>query len=314
MAPFETSHRPVLLEEAIGWLRPAPGAVFVDGTVGGGGHAEALLAAVGPSGRVYGIDRDATALERAAARLERFGPRFVPIVGNHGDVQRLLAGEGVFAIDGALADLGLSSDQLDDPARGFSFRLEGPLDMRMDPRSGATAADLLASLPELGIRDILSEFGEERRAGSIARAIVRRRDRDPITRTEELAALVEKTLGPAARRFRIHPATRTFQALRIAVNRELDTVDRFVLGASSLLRRSGRIAMISFHSLEDRAVKQAFRGLAQRCICPPGLPLCGCGRENLVKILTGRPVSPSEDELERNPRSRSAKLRVAERL
>jgi 16S rRNA (cytosine1402-N4)-methyltransferase len=288
--------------------------VFVDGTVGGGGHSEALLVGVGAAGRVYGIDRDPAALERAAARLERFGPRFVPIPGNHGDVQRLLADEGVFAIDGAIADLGLSSDQLDDPARGFSFRLEGPLDMRMDPRSGATAADLLASLPESEIRDILHEFGEERRAGAIARAIVRRRAREPITRTEQLAALVEQTLGPGARRFKIHPATRTFQALRIAVNRELDTVDRFVAGASSLLRRGGRIALISFHSLEDRAVKQSLRGLAQRCICPPGLPLCGCGREDLVKILTARPIAPSPEEIERNPRSRSAKLRVAERL
>ena len=315
MAPYEGSHVPVLLNEAIGFLRAQPGGVFVDGTLGGGGHTEALLEATAPTGRVYGIDRDPDAIHRASDRLERFGPRFVPLLGNHGDVQSLLANEGVFAVDGAVADLGLSSDQLEDPSRGFSFQHDGPLDMRMDPRSGASAADLLANLPEAQIKSILWEFGEERRAGSIARAIVRHRESGgPIRRSGQLAALVEHAAGPGARRFRIHPATRTFQALRIAVNHELDTIDRFIHGATSLLRRDGRIVMISFHSLEDRSVKQTLRGLAHRCVCPPGLPVCGCGREDIVHLLTARPVRPSDDEVERNPRSRSARLRAAERL
>ena len=315
VAPYEGSHLPVLLDEALALLRPRPGGVFVDGTLGAGGHAEALLEATAPAGRVYGIDRDPEAIERASQRLERFGPRFVPILGNHGDVQSLLANEGVFAVDGALADLGLSSDQLEDPARGFSFQLDGPLDMRMDTRGGTTAADLLASLPEAQIKTLLWEYGEERRAGAIARAIVRHRDSGAgLRRTLQLAALVERAAGPGARRFRIHPATRTFQALRIAVNRELDTIDRFIGGATSLLRREGRIVVISFHSLEDRSAKQTLRGLAHRCICPSGLPRCGCGREDVIRLLTARPVRPSDEEVERNPRSRSARLRAAERL
>jgi len=204
--------------------------------------------------------------------------------------------------------------QLDDPGRGFSFRADGPLDMRMNPGAGRTAAELLASLSEEELREILWRFGEERRSRAIARAIVRQREARPLTGTLQLAELVERTLGPEARRWRIHPATRTFQALRIAVNDELTdlatTVERF----ATRLRPGGRLAVIAFHSLEDRAVKHTLRSLADRCSCPPGLPVCGCGNQDLVRILTRKPVCPSTVEIESNPRSRSAKLRAAERI
>ncbi len=234
--------------------------------------------------------------------------------GNHTDLLKLLRQRGVFAVDGVLFDLGVSSLQLGDPQRGFSFRGDGPLDMRMDPRSGPTAADLLASSTEQELRQLIWSYGEERRAGAIARAIVDQRERQPLTRTVELAELVERVLGPGAQRYRIHPATRTFQALRIAVNREVDDLERLVTESTSVLRRGGRIAVIAYHSLEDRAVKHAMKLLAERCVCPPKLPLCGCGRENLLKIVTAKPVRPSVSEVNRNPRARSAKLRVGERL
>jgi 16S rRNA (cytosine1402-N4)-methyltransferase len=308
------SHLPVLATEALSLLAPPRGATVVDLTLGAGGHAERLLEAVGPEGRVLGIDRDPEAIVHATARLRRFGSRFVPLRGDYRDLVTLLSGAGVFAVEGILADLGISSLQLDDPRRGFSFRLDGPLDMRMDPTSGPSAADLLATLTEAEIRTILRTYGEEKLAGPIARAVVRERARRPLERTRQLSDVVERVAGPAARRYRIHPATRTFQALRIAVNREVEGLEKLVADSVSLLRRGGRIAVISFHSLEDRAVKSALRALAERCVCPPGLPVCGCGRENLVRVLTSRPIAPSPREVESNPRSRSARLRAAERL
>jgi 16S rRNA (cytosine1402-N4)-methyltransferase len=305
-------HRPVLLRETLELLRPAAGATIVDATLGPGGHAESLLARVGPGGRVIGIDRDPAAIAFAQNRLARFGEQFVALQGDHRELASLLEGT---LVDGVLADLGISSYQLDDPSRGFAFSTDGPLDMRMDPRSGGpTAADLLATLEASELKDIIATWGEERYAGAIARAIVRERSKKPIVTTGELAALLERVAGPAARRFRIHPATRTFQALRIAVNREIEGIPELIEGAVSLLRPGGRLAVISFHSLEDRAVKTSMYGLAHRCVCPPGLPVCGCGRANLVRILTSRPVVPGPDETNANPRSRSAKLRVAERL
>lgn len=308
-------HRSVLLRECVELLRPAPGGLFVDATLGPGGHAEALLEATAPDGTVIGIDRDPSTIAWAEARLARFGERFRAIHGDHRDLRALLHEGGIFVADGILADLGISSFQLDDPERGFSFLTDGPLDMRMDPRSGGpTAADLLRTAPEAEIRRILRVYGEEKLAAPIARAIVRRREAGGLHTTHELAALVERVAGPAARRFRIHPATRTFQALRIAVNDEIEGLESFVSDAVSLLRRGGRLAVIAFHSLEDRAIKHAMRSLAERCICPPGLPVCGCGREDLVRIVTARPVVPGGEEVERNPRSRSAKLRSVERL
>ncbi len=307
-------HIPVLLRETVEALRPAPGQMFVDCTVGAGGHAEALLEASSPDGRLLGIDRDGAAVAVARRRLARFGDRACIDRGDYRKVLEIARSAGFFAVDGIVADLGVSTMQLDDPSRGFSFRRDGPLDMRMDPSCGGpTAADLLATLPEIEIRRILRVYGEERLAAPIARALVRRRESAPIRTTFELAALVERVAGPAARRFAIHPATRTFQGLRIAVNRELDGLDAFVTDAVSLLRRGGRLAVITFHSLEDRAIKHAMRALAARCICPPGLPVCGCGRENVVRVLTAKPVVPSRRETDANPRARSAKLRAVER-
>ena len=314
LVPRSRGHQPVLLDEVVRLLAQRPGATVVDATLGDGGHAEALLRAVGAGGRVVGIERDPRALERVRERLEACGEAFLALHGRHEELPDLLRGAGLFAVDGVLLDLGVSSLQLDDPARGFSFRADGPLDMRMDPSGGATAADLLARESEAGLRRILRGWGEERRAAAIARALVERRRRAPITRTRELAELVERVAGPAARRYRIHPATRTFQALRIAVNGELVGLERLVVDAVSLLRRGGRLVVIAYHSLEDRPVKQALRALADRCTCPPGLAVCGCGRENLIRILTRRPLRPSAAEVERNPRSRSARLRAGERL
>jgi 16S rRNA (cytosine1402-N4)-methyltransferase len=314
VVPLPVPHRSVLVEETLSLLAPLRGATVVDLTLGPGGHAERLLEAVGPEGRVFGIDRDPEAIEHATRRLRDFGGRFVALRGDYRDLVALLHGAGVYAVEAILADLGISSLQLDDPRRGFSFQLDGPLDMRMDPSSGPSAADLLATLSEGEIKEILKTYGEERFAGPIARAVVRERARGPLLRTRQLSEVVERTAGASARRYRIHPATRTFQALRIAVNREVEGLEKLAADAVSLLRRGGRLAIISFHSLEDRAVKTSFRAMAERCICPPGLPVCGCGRENHLRILTPRPVTPSPEEIASNPRSRSARLRAAERL
>jgi 16S rRNA (cytosine1402-N4)-methyltransferase len=308
-------HAPVLLEESIGWLRPRRDGVYVDATLGPGGHAEAVLDRLSADGRLVGIDRDPRALELAGERLARFGTRFLPLHGDYRDLADLLRRAGVFAVDGVLADLGISSAQLDDPARGLSFRTDGPLDMRLDPTvQELTAADLLAQSGELELRRILRDYGEERLAGPIAKAIVRTRVVQPLRTTGQLRDLVERVAGPAARRYAIHPATRTFQALRIAVNDELSGLDTLVTSAASLLRRGGRLVIIAFHSLEDRAIKHAMRDLAQRCTCPPGLPVCGCGRENILTVLTPRAVRPGAREIAANPRARSARLRAAERL
>lgn len=307
-------HEPVLLREALALLAPKQGSTIVDATLGAGGHAEALLEAVGPTGRVVGIDRDPSAVELARQRLARFGQRFTPLVGDHRDLPRLLDQAGIQEIACALFDLGLNSMQLEDPQRGFSFMHDGPLDMRMDPRGGATAAQLLADLSEEELRRMLWRFGEEPLARPIARAIVRRRAERPLLRTRELAELVQRAVGPRSRRSRIHPATRTFQALRITVNQELAGLEQLLEQVVARLGPGGRTVWISFHSLEDRPVKRAMRSLAQRCTCPPRLPVCACGKKALVRILTPRPLRPSAAEVERNPRARSAKLRAAEKL
>ena len=315
LTSFDVPHRSVLLRESLEALRVSPGATVVDATLGPGGHAASLLESVGAEGRVIGIDRDPEAIALAKERLACFGNRFIALRGDHRDLVAMLHAENIVVVDAVLADLGISSRQLDDPERGFSFTADGPLDMRMDPHGGdPSAAELVATLDAISLRDIIATWGEERIAGRIARAIVREREKQPITTTAQLAALVEQTAGPAARRFKIHPATRTFQALRIAVNREIEGLPALVTGAVSLLRRGGRIAVISFHSLEDRAIKTTMHGLAHRCVCPPGLPVCGCGREDIVRLITTRPLLPGPVEIASNPRSRSAKLRVAERL
>lgn len=312
--PPSDRHEPVLLVETLNWLSPEPGQTLVDATLGLGGHAAAILERVGTEGRVLGIDRDPVALEQATRRLSSGPGRFEAIRGNHRDLVELLSARGIDRVDGIVFDLGVSSMQLDTAERGFSFRFDGPLDMRMDPDSPTTAADLIAELSEEQLRRILWSYGEERRARAIARAVVRERQDNALERTGQLVRLVERVAGPAARRQRIHPATRTFQALRIAVNEEIDELGRTLEDAVSLLPSGGRLAVISFHSLEDRAVKRTLRSLASRCTCPSGLPLCGCGREDLVRLPGRKAVRPTEAETQRNPRARSARLRLAEKL
>lgn len=306
-------HRPVLLHEALEALACRPGGLWIDGTIGAGGHAEAILRASSPDGRLIGCDRDAEILEYARRRLAPFGKRAELRHSNHRDLPDLLAELDCGPADGILLDLGVSSLQFDDASRGFSFQQEGPLDMRMDRSRPTTAADLVNRLSKLELRSLLSRYGEERAAGRIAGAIVRARESEPIRTTTRLARIVSTAAGPARSR-RIHPATRTFQALRIAVNEELDGLDQRLEDLSARLAAGGRMAVIAFHSLEDRVVKQTFRSLSHRCRCPRSMPVCACGRPDLMRVVTGRAVRPSAAEIDANPRSRSARLRAAERL
>src|SRR5215207_9414744 len=307
-------HRPVLLKESVRLLAPERGGLFVDATLGLGGHSEAILEASTET-RVVGFDRDPEALALASERLARFGPRFRAVHSDFRESARVLAEQGERELSGVLADLGVSSLQFDSPARGFSFRHDAPLDMRMDASGDEeTAAELLARLPEEEIARIIYEYGEERRSRRIARWIVERREEGrPVETTKDLADLVARAAGHK-RGERIHPATRTFQALRIAVNRELEGLGEFVETSVDLLRAGGRLAVISFHSLEDRIVKRALRRLAGQCECDPRLPRCECGARRAVEILTKRPVVPTEEEAEANPRARSAKLRACSKL
>jgi 16S rRNA (cytosine1402-N4)-methyltransferase len=305
-------HRPVLLRETIELLAAERGGLFVDCTVGLGGHSEAILQASSDA-QVLGLDRDEEALELARKRLAEFGGRFRAVHADFRELTRVLARAEVSAPRGILADLGVSSWQLDSPSRGFSFRHEAPLDMRMDRSSGETAAELLGRLPEVEIARLIFEFGEERHSRRIARRIVERREAgEPIKTTTELAELVERAIGGKQRR--IHPATRTFQALRIAVNRELEDLSQFVAVAIDALEPQGRLAVISFHSLEDRIVKRTLLKLSGRCQCPPRAPQCTCGARKAVAVLTKRPVIPNEAETAENARARSAKLRAAQKL
>ena len=304
-------HDPVLLSEITEYLKPSrEDGTLVDATVGLGGHAEALLERY-PGVRLVAIDRDPAALERSRERLARFAGRVTFVRGRHEQLIDILKQHGTESVSGILADLGVSSMQLDDASRGFSFRFDAPLDMRMGPDS-RSAADLVNTLDESSLADILRQYGEEPMAKRIARAIVEARSEAPIDTTSRLSAVI-RSVKRAKKPHDIDPATLTFQALRIAANEELIELDRFVTDAVSVLEAGARIAIISFHSLEDRIVKRAFRRLAGECICPPGLPVCGCGATEIVKVLTGRPLTASEEEVNRNPRSRSAKLRVAEK-
>ncbi|MGB8508382.1 MAG: 16S rRNA (cytosine(1402)-N(4))-methyltransferase RsmH [Pyrinomonadaceae bacterium] len=310
----DAPHRPVLLQETIRLLAPERGGLFVDATLGLGGHSEAILEA-SPLVRVFGIDRDPEALTFARERLKRFGERFRAVHANHQELARVMREAGETEACGVLADLGVSSLQFDTAERGFSFRYDAPLDMRMDATSEEeTASELLARLPEEEIARIIFEYGEERKSRRIARWIVERRERgEPIETTARLAELVARAVGHK-RSDRIHPATRTFQALRIAVNRELEGLGEFVETAVDLLQVQGRLAVISFHSLEDRVVKRTLRRLSGQCECGPRVPVCQCGARKAVEILTRRPVTASDAEMEENARARSAKLRACLKL
>jgi 16S rRNA (cytosine1402-N4)-methyltransferase len=304
-------HEPVLYSEVLEALRPSrDDGTLVDATVGLGGHAEGLLERY-PGARLIAIDRDPEALRRSQERLARFGDRVTFRRGRHESLIDILKQLQVDKVSGLLADLGVSSMQLDDAQRGFSFRYDAPLDMRMGSE-GPTAADLVNGTDEAELARILRDWGEEPLARRIARAIVSAREEARIETTTQLAEIIRSV--KRAKKHEIDPATLTFQALRIATNEELVGLDRFVDDAVEALEPGARVAIISFHSLEDRIVKRAFRRLEGECTCPPGMPVCGCGAKEVVKVLTGRPVIASEEELDRNPRSRSAKLRVAEKV
>ena len=307
-------HTSVLLAETLHFLEPERGGVFVDCTLGMGGHSEAILESA-PAASIIGIDRDPQAIEKAAARLGKFGLRFRPVEADFREIKGVLQEMRQTQVTGVLADLGVSSWQLDAPERGFSFRFDAPLDMRMNAESGEpTAAELLKTLSEEEIANLIYEYGEERFSRRIARRIVEKRETgEPVETTDQLAEVVAKAVK-AGRHERIHPATRTFQALRIAVNRELENLDLFLQDAVDVLEPNGKLAVISFHSLEDRIVKKTFRKLAGVCECPPRLPVCQCEAVRKVEILTNRPVVPDEAEMQANPRARSAKLRVCRRL
>jgi 16S rRNA (cytosine1402-N4)-methyltransferase len=295
-----TEHVPVLLTEVLAALQPRSGGRYLDGTLGGGGHAAAILAASVPDGRLLGLDRDSAAIERVAARLQAESSRIELVQSDFRDLARVARERGFVPCNGVLLDLGLSSDQLASPERGFSFQLDGPLDMRFDRAHGPTAADLLNTSDESELADIFFHYGEERRSRRLAKVVVERRRSRPFARTVDLVEAVETALG--GRRGRLHPATRAFQALRIAVNDELGALEQALTGAVEVLEARGRLAVISFHSLEDRIVKRFIR--------THSTPEAGLG----LKDLARKPLVAGDDERERNPRSRSAKLRIAERL
>ena len=303
------SHKPVLYQKILDVLRPHAGGIYVDGTVGAGGHAWGILEASSPDGKLIGFDLDPQALEIAREKLASFGDRFVLVHASYTRLTEQLDALGVDSVDGILLDLGLSSMQLAAADRGFSFQEDGPLDMRFDPEAKTGAADLVNHLPENDLADLIYQYGEERYARRIAAAIVAVR---PIGTTAELAELVAKAVPGG--RSRIHPATRTFQALRIAVNDELASVEAVLPQAVDALKAGGRLAVIAFHSLEDRIVKRYFRRQSGDCVCPPESPICTCEHQATIKEVARKPIRPTEAETRSNPRARSARLRVAEKL
>jgi 16S rRNA (cytosine1402-N4)-methyltransferase len=301
-------HVPVMVGQVVRGLRPRPGARLVDATVGLGGHAEALLDAA-PGARLLGLDRDPAALAVAAERLGRFADRVRLRQNSFAELAAELTDEGWDGADAVLLDLGVSSLQLDTAARGFSFRQAGPLDMRMDPGGELTAATVVNTWDERALTSAIAELGEEPRARAVARAIVRAR---PLESTGHLADVVARAVGGG--RPGLHPATRTFQAIRIVVNDELGVLERFLADGWQRLRAGGRLAILAYHSLEDRRVKEAFRRWAASCLCPPGLPVCTCGWTATARVLTARPLRPTAEEIAANPRARSARLRIVERI
>ena len=306
--PASTPHRPVLYQQTIEYLAPKSPGLYLDCTAGAGGHSEGILQASSPNGLLLALDLDPLAISLTQSRLASFGERANVVQASYLEAAGILQRMGWNALDGILMDLGVSSMQLDQQTRGFSFRYDAPLDMRFDPNKGPSAADLLNSLSEKDLADLIWKYGEERFSRRIARKIVENR---PLRTTFQLAELVRSASG--ASKGKIDPATRTFQAIRIAVNDELNAIEKAIPSLIALLKPKGRLAVISFHSLEDRLVKQAFRQESIDCLCPPEQLLCTCGHQASVKILTNKPVTASEDEIAGNPRARSAKLRVLEK-
>jgi 16S rRNA (cytosine1402-N4)-methyltransferase len=307
-------HIPVLAEEVISLLQPHPGQIFVDGTLGGGGHASRIAEHLQPGGTLVVIDQDPTALEAGQAALSALHLTIIPIHGNFRNMRSLLDAHGIGKVSGILLDLGVSSHQLDAGERGFSFRMDARLDMRMDPTQGETAGEWLERASEAEITRVLWDYGEERWAARIAKFIIEQRQRSPIATTKQLADLVSAAIPKKAQPRDIHPATRAFQGIRIHINDELGALQTALQEGIDCLAAGGRIGVISYHSLEDRMVKQAFVRLTGRCQCPPGLPICQCNAKAVVTLVTRKSVVPGEAEIKANPRSRSARLRVAEKL
>jgi 16S rRNA (cytosine1402-N4)-methyltransferase len=303
-------HRPVLVVEVLQQLNPRRDGIYLDATVGEGGHATALLESSSPSGRVLGIDLDPRSLAHAGRRLQQYGQRFNCIQGNYADMLALARANGLTQVDGVLIDLGFSARQIQKSGYGFSFRVDEPLDMRFDPESGLTAEHIVNTFPERELAQLIFQYGEEPRARAVARNLVRGR---PIGSTAKLAELVAAAVGPGGGR-RLHPATRTFQALRIAVNNELSNLESGLESAIQLLAPEARLVVISYHSLEDRVVKTFMAREKAACICRPEVPVCLCGHQPTLRLVNRRVIKPSAQEVQSNPRSRSARMRVAQRL
>ena len=301
-----------MLDETVRYLRLAPGMTVVDGTLGGGGHAGKILEEITPGGRLIGIDKDEYALERARERLKAFGDSLICVHDDFRHIRSILRGLDIDGIDGAVLDLGVSSFQLDQCDRGFSYNQDSRLDMRMNRKDKICAADVVNTYSQQDLERILRDYGEERWAARIAEFIVRERSERPIETTGHLVEVIKKAVPKGARRDGPHPARKTFQALRIEVNGELDAIKTAIADFVAVMRNGGRLAVITFHSLEDRIVKQAFRHLEEPCECPPEFPVCVCGKAPAGKVITRKPVLPSDEEIEQNSRSRSAKLRVFE--
>ena len=314
MAMQEFSHYSVLLSESIEALDIKPDGIYVDGTAGGGGHSYEIAKHLGPGGRLIAIDQDEDAIAAASARLSEFSDRVRVVRNNFSNLADVCRDLGIDKIDGFLIDAGVSSFQLDCAERGFAYSADAPLDMRMDKRNSLTARTVVNEYSEAELKKILFEYGEERFSPNIAAAIVRERQIAPIETTSQLSDIIRGAIPAFAREGGHHPAKRSFQAIRIEVNRELDVIEPAIRAAEKLMRRGGRIAVITFHSLEDRIVKQTFADLASGCTCPRNFPVCVCGKKPTVKTVNKKPILPSARELEENPRSRSAKLRVAEKL
>lgn len=309
----EFTHCPVLLEECIEGLAIKENGVYVDGTLGRAGHSREIVRRL-TGGRLIAIDRDQTALDAAQERLAPWMARVTLVHGNFRDLPQILEELDIPAVDGILLDLGVSSPQLDDPERGFSYQQDAPLDMRMDRTQPLTAAVVVNTWPERQLKEILRDYGEERYAGAIAGAIVRRREQQPIETTGQLVEVIRSAMPAAALREKQHPAKRSFQGIRIAVNDELSAVSDAVGGAIPRLKSGGRLCVISFHSLEDRIVKQQLAKAAKGCTCPPEFPVCICGKKPQIQLKPRKPILPGPEELKRNPRARSAKLRIAEKI
>jgi 16S rRNA (cytosine1402-N4)-methyltransferase len=308
---MDLHHIPVLLDEVLGYLEPKPGGAYADGTLGGGGHSEEILKRILPGGVLIGIDRDPNAILASSERLKDYGDHFIAVHGNYADVKTILMDLDIDGLDGMLMDLGVSSHQLDEEERGFSYQGDALLDMRMDTTQSFCAYDVVNGYNKDELSKVIWEYGEERWASRIADFIIRNR---PVKTTGQLVEIIKAAIPAAARRGGPHPARRTFQAIRIEVNQELELLEGAIRDAVDVLKPQGRLCIITFHSLEDRIVKNTFRELQNPCTCPKEVPLCICGRKPLVTVITRKPVMPDDRELKDNPRSRSAKLRVCARL